>query len=504
MEIIITTAYTSFFIFLIQKLRFFEIAGLSKNTISFLLIIKVCAGIALWAVYTFYYTDRATADIYKYFDDSKLMYDALFTAPSDYFKMLFGIGNSTPHFSQYYSQMNNWYREYESALINDNHTIIRFNALVRLFSFGYYNVHTVFMSFISLIGMVALYKFFYEHVKLYRKLLILVLFLLPSVLFWSSGVMKEGLIFLSLGFLLLSAKRLVQGYRHVYYFSAFAFGLFLLYHTKFYVLLTIAPALLAWSLCLRSGIRQTVIRYALVYGTFLTIALNMYHIFPDYHVIDILRYKQKDFMCLANGGVYLKSDSATIYIPVGKKNIVIPAFKANYYKIKTGEEFYYFKTALFDDTLKTISADTSAQYKFISNTPETKSRIRIKRITTPASLIYNTPEALVNTLLRPYVWESRSPLMVLPALENIFVLVLIILLVMSIRPIKQINFNLMLFCLLYAFSLHLVVGITTPVLGAIARYKIPAMGFLLIGFMIASNTNKLFLKIPLLKRIFGE
>ena len=76
-------------------------------------------------IYTYHYTDRSLADIYKYFDDAKYMYGAVWTSPIDFLSMLTGIGNDTPHFNLYYDQMNNWFREYESNLYNDNPTLIR-------------------------------------------------------------------------------------------------------------------------------------------------------------------------------------------------------------------------------------------------------------------------------------------------------------------------------------------------------------------------------------------
>ena len=100
------------------------------------LALKVLAGVGMYWLYTSYYPDRSTADIFKYFDDSKVMFDALFEQPGDYFKMLFGIANEGAHFDEsYYQQMNHWFRKWERGIYNDSHTIIRFNALVRLFSF---------------------------------------------------------------------------------------------------------------------------------------------------------------------------------------------------------------------------------------------------------------------------------------------------------------------------------------------------------------------------------
>src|SRR5690349_1470874 len=106
MEFLLSALYAAFFIFLIHKLRFFE-TELSRKGLSLLFCIKIAFGVLLWYIYTYYYTDRSTADIYKYFDDSKVMYDALRTHPADYFRMLFAVGNDNAYFDQsYYSHMN--------------------------------------------------------------------------------------------------------------------------------------------------------------------------------------------------------------------------------------------------------------------------------------------------------------------------------------------------------------------------------------------------------------
>ncbi|MGZ4034336.1 MAG: hypothetical protein ACXVP4_05690, partial [Bacteroidia bacterium] len=81
-------------------MKFFDIESLSHRTISGIFILKIVFGLILWAIYTFYYTNRSTADIYKYFDDSKIVFDTLKTNPTHFFKMLFGIGNNTPEFQQ--------------------------------------------------------------------------------------------------------------------------------------------------------------------------------------------------------------------------------------------------------------------------------------------------------------------------------------------------------------------------------------------------------------------
>src|SRR5204863_512129 len=172
--------------------------------VAVLFVAKILAGTALWAVYTYFYTDRLTADVFKYFDDSAVMYNALFVRPMDYLKMVTSIGNDTPYFTErYYAVMNNWIRQFENNIYNDSHTMIRFNAVLRLFSFGHYHVHTVFACFLSTIGLVALFRVFVHTVRGLERGLVAGIFLWPSMLFWASGVLKESLLIFGLGLFMI-------------------------------------------------------------------------------------------------------------------------------------------------------------------------------------------------------------------------------------------------------------------------------------------------------------
>ncbi|MBK6893687.1 MAG: hypothetical protein IPH00_11230 [Flavobacteriales bacterium] len=182
--ILLTCGYVAAFLFVIRRWRFFEAPGLPKRTICALFLLKVAVGTALWWIYTYHYPDRSTADIYRFFDDGNVLFSALPDHPGDYFRMLFGIGNDNAHFNEhYYAVMNNWHRKYDTGYYNDAHTMIRYSALVRLFSFGVYHVHTVFACFLSLVGLVALYKTFIGFVPEMNRALMAGLFLWPVMLF---------------------------------------------------------------------------------------------------------------------------------------------------------------------------------------------------------------------------------------------------------------------------------------------------------------------------------
>ena len=99
--VLLAIAYTALLLYWMRRIPFFaRIPGLPMRWVAGLFVLKILAGTALWAVYTYIYTDRLTADIFKYFDDSAVLYAALWDQPGDFFRMLFGIANDTDYFTE--------------------------------------------------------------------------------------------------------------------------------------------------------------------------------------------------------------------------------------------------------------------------------------------------------------------------------------------------------------------------------------------------------------------
>src|SRR3972149_39043 len=99
MEALLCLLYSVLFILLIFKWKFFSVDSLSKS--FFVFILKIASGLGLWWIYTYYYTDRSTADIYKYFDDSKIIFGSLKNSVTDFFNLILGTGDDA-HLKQYY------------------------------------------------------------------------------------------------------------------------------------------------------------------------------------------------------------------------------------------------------------------------------------------------------------------------------------------------------------------------------------------------------------------
>jgi hypothetical protein len=116
------------------------------------------------------------------------------------------------------------------------------------------------------------------------------------------------------------------------------------------------------------------------------------------------------------------------------------------------------------------------------------------------SLLRDAPFAFYNTLVRPYIFEADSFLILFSALENLMIFTIILLCLVFFRwRIPQLP--VLFLCFFFFAGTYTLTGLTTPVMGAMVRYKVPAMPFLLIFFIMMLNKDKLYRKLPFFKKI---
>lgn len=493
LEISLSIAWAAVFLYLISRISFFKIEGFPIRWFQRVFILKILFGVALWAIYTFYYTDRSTADIYKYFDDSKPMFDALKTNPVDYFKMLFGYQNDSEYFNQYYHQMSNWFREYDSNLYNDSHTIIRFNAAIRLLSLSYYNVHSVFICFISLLGLTAIYKTFLPLLRESKKLLFVAVFLLPSVLFWGSGVLKEGILFFGLGFLIYFFHQILRKKGRVLLNLFWVlFSAALIAFTKFYILGAIIPALVANLWLSLTNEKKTVLKYAITVSVFLGIGLGAHYIISAPNPLEFLTAKQRDFNLLVKGGVYLESIKEnrrdTLYIESQYYNQIKYDKVAQIAEINDVPECWLVRDSLITVRQPMVYGE-DITFHIIKDYGRTGSSIKTYQLEpTIGSFVRALPRAFYNAFFRPWPFENLQPFTLFAGIENFLVLLFIAYAIVK-GNWRAVDKKWLLFCLSFVMVVYLLTGYTTPVLGSIVRYRIPAMPFLVIAGLLALTSS---------------
>jgi len=280
----------------IGKLQFFKLSGVNTRFLQISFIVKTLAGIGMYFLYTYYYPVRADADTFKYFDDSRILYEALWTKPADFFKMLFGIGCENDYFFKtYYVKMYNWYLAYDNGLVNDSRLIIRLNAVFRIFSFGNYHIHSLLLNFVSFTGLYALMRLFIA-VSGSKWKSFLAAFAVPSVIFWSSGILKEAVLIFAIGFFSWNFYKIVIGeYSHRRLLTILLFVSILLV-VKLYVFAALIIA--CAGLIAAKFIERSVIAYLLAFGIMMVLVSIVGFINPTYSFKFLVHFKINPYSTL--------------------------------------------------------------------------------------------------------------------------------------------------------------------------------------------------------------
>lgn len=248
-----------------------QLKGFKKPVSIFVLNLKFLAGFTLWFIYTFYYTDTANNDVYKFYKDAVTLHEIRQESHSAFWKLMTGANNEETN--SYTPRLQNWKRNFDEAPVNENQTVIRFNALLIFISGRIYFVHILIMCFISYMAYLLIANALATHLKGKNPVLILLPLLLPSVLLWTAGVMKEPLMMLGIAFLFCGLAGL---YSAIVRCTLFAIGIALLLAVKFYVLVCLLPAGLIYLVAKRlNNFKQVSSAYLCGYAVLAALAFNL-------------------------------------------------------------------------------------------------------------------------------------------------------------------------------------------------------------------------------------
>jgi hypothetical protein len=103
-------------------------------------------------------------------------------------------------------------------------------------------------------------------------------------------------------------------------------------------------------------------------------------------------------------------------------------------------------------------------------------------------------------LCKPFFYDSHSILELMASMENLcFILFFIFCFIF--RTKNKIDKNFLLLCISLIVTSFILIGLTTTVMGAIVRYRIPFIPFLLMIPLMYLDPTTL-TKIPIIKRLF--
>lgn len=303
------------------------------------------------------------------------------------------------------------------------------------------------ISFFSFLGSWCIFKMFYEmYPHLHKKIAIACLFL-PSILFWGVSLLKDPLCLGAMG-----------------YFIYGAYSLFIKRSKTFVSIIQI-----------------------LIFG-FLLLQLKPYILYCLVAVFSLwIFYRFRDTI----GDKTLRNVSTVLFTSIA----ILTGFLATkgLGEAEGGSKF------TSEELLNTVKHQ---QTIFLNNKGEAEGAISNFKVgsgetsNSLGSLALLFPEGVVNTFFRPFIWDVRSPMMILSVFEAFCFLAITVMCVWKVGFSKTFGtiFSdpVIAFCFVFAIVFGGVIGVTTTNFGALVRYKIPALSFYLMAFFLIMDKSKKF------------
>ena len=317
--------------------------------------------------------------------------------------------------------------------LESNFLVTRLVAVFSFFTFGKYLLINLCFSMLAYSGIWRLYKFFYEHYPYLHKKLALAIIYLPTLIFWSSGVLKDPICICMLGWLTYALYCIFEKRESLIKNTIIAIGAaYILYVVKMYIIICYLPFYVLYLVLtnlklLKNNISKftlgSMVLFCVIYGLFL-IAENYKEQLGSFaidKIIESVKTQQTNFINMADGA-------------------------------------------------------------------ESSFSLGVEYNGSMSSLLKMAPAAIAATFFRPFLWESKKISTLISSVESLALMLLTLYVFLRAGPLrffKTIFTNSMVFfCFFYSVVFALFVGATTLNFGTLVRYKIPCMPFYIIAIFL--------------------
>lgn len=356
-------------------------------------------------------------DTVHYFEHAQVINSAFWDSPIKWLNLVF-------HNADWYSGE---YSEYVSRLYwyttLNNYAVGAVAAVLGLLTLDTFLPTSVLFAAVSFTGMWAMFRTFAKQYPLIVRRIALVTLFIPSTFVWGSGIFKDTLCMFGLGWLLYSTYYLIlQRSFNLKTVLLGLIGFYLLYTIKLYILVAFVPALLFWLfISYSSRIRSGAVRFI----TGLTLS------------------------GVVIGSIVLISDRLTKEL--GQYSV----------------ESIVATSTITREYIYGASGEQGSSYDIGTIDPSV------------TGMLSKAPQAINVALFRPYLWESRKPIVLANAIEAFLFLFV------TLRVIFTVGFsnigkavstdpNIQ-FCLIFTLIFAFAVGISSGNFGALSRYRIPCL-----------------------------
>lgn len=289
MNYLLFAVYLLALCWLLLRVPFVKRSGIDNRMLTGLFLVKIAAGIAIgWLSLHFYGPANDYWDVNR---EAWNEYQLMITDPAKYLSNIFTSG-----YADGYSGLFNSYNSYWNDLRGN--IIIKLVSVFNIFSRGDYYINSLFFNFFVFFGHVLLYRLF---IRLYpgNKIPVIIgCFLLPSMLYFSSGIHKDGLVFLILSVFIYILFQYVQQNRFTVKRLLLAgISLLLLFSIRNYIILALVPAVTAWIITVRTkapALKTFGVVYLFTGILFFTVGLLFKKINPP----EVVAQKQAEYLRL--------------------------------------------------------------------------------------------------------------------------------------------------------------------------------------------------------------
>lgn len=293
---------------LITKLRFFRSAELSRLQLALLFLLKVTAGIFYGWLGIYYAKTANMTDTWFYHAGGLQEEQILLSDPLRFIQELIQDPYGDGRWKLLGTENSYWNDLKANALI-------KILAILNLFTGGHYLVNVLFVNFIGMIGTISFFKVMTHRFQTEKTAAGIAVILIPSVLFWTSGIHKEVLLLTALGCITYICYFFPHPHKWTFKQGLiFLLSLTTLLVFRNHLLFALIPALLVWLILQRTRLHKGWVSLGL-YFLFLAIFFISPYIHPKANLPKAVATKQHEFLEL-KGKSSLDVDSL-IPTPIG-------------------------------------------------------------------------------------------------------------------------------------------------------------------------------------------
>ena len=385
---------------------------------------KMIAAVTICLIYVYYYEFGDTLTFYYH---ARVINSSLSVSYIKWLNLLLAIpDNLDPNYFEYIQVMKSYGHP-------SSYLVTQFTSVFSLFTFNTFLPTAILFAALSFTGFWALFVTFASlYPKLLKPIATCTLFI-PSVALWGSGIFKDTLCMLGIGWLCYSTFQFfISRNLRIKNITLFVGSFLLIATIKAYIIICFLPPLIGWILISSSKrIRNRLL------ATF----INIFFV-----------------TILSIASVFVYSEYTNIF---GEFSI---------------------------DNLQQTSETTRNYIAYVSSIENGSAYDLGNFEPTLIGMFSKFPQAVNVTLFRPYLWEAKKMIVFFNALESFAILIITIKLVLVIgfKKIFSSIFSdyIIQFTFFFSTVFAFFVGVSSYNFGTLSRYKIPCIPFYSIGIVL--------------------